>query len=97
MLDIGKEAWEQQLSPHRSVIEHVEQMQTWMVMVWPMFWPYMQKAQEPQLYKRGAQVREFEVCEKCMVPLSTIISSPDSMAIRSGRAEGFSQLKDKAA
>ena len=48
MLDVAKEAWEQQPSPQRSVVEHVEQMHHRMTQVWPLVREHMQQAQEQQ-------------------------------------------------
>ncbi|KAJ8353339.1 hypothetical protein SKAU_G00209060 [Synaphobranchus kaupii] len=36
LLDLAKEAWEQQPSPHRTLVEHVEEVQERMAMIWPM-------------------------------------------------------------
>ncbi len=36
IMDIAKEVWENQPSPHRSVLEHVEQMHQRLTQVWPM-------------------------------------------------------------
>uniref|UniRef100_A0A8C5CA19 Gypsy retrotransposon integrase-like protein 1 n=1 Tax=Gadus morhua TaxID=8049 RepID=A0A8C5CA19_GADMO len=35
LLDIARDAWESQPSPHRTIIEHVEQVRDRMVQVWP--------------------------------------------------------------
>ncbi|KAJ8349679.1 hypothetical protein SKAU_G00248090 [Synaphobranchus kaupii] len=36
LLDLAKEAWEQQPSPHRTLVEHVEEVQERMATIWPM-------------------------------------------------------------
>ncbi|KAF0045875.1 hypothetical protein F2P81_002404 [Scophthalmus maximus] len=46
MLDLAKEAWEKQPSPHRSVIEYVDQMQERMAKIWPLVREHMQLAQQ---------------------------------------------------
>ncbi|XP_071061873.1 uncharacterized protein [Pseudochaenichthys georgianus] len=73
LLDIAKEAWEEQPSPHRSLIEHVETMQTHMKDVWPMVREHMAQAQEAQrkVYNRGAQPREFLPGDKVLLLVPT--------------------------
>uniref|UniRef100_A0A8C1GXK8 Gypsy retrotransposon integrase-like protein 1 n=1 Tax=Cyprinus carpio TaxID=7962 RepID=A0A8C1GXK8_CYPCA len=73
MMDIAKEVWENQPSPHRSVVEHVEQMHQRMTQVWPIVREHMKRAQEAQarVYNRGAQLREFQPGEKVMVLVPT--------------------------
>ncbi|KAJ8352126.1 hypothetical protein SKAU_G00236020 [Synaphobranchus kaupii] len=36
LLDLAKEAWEQQPSPHRTMVEHVEEVNERMATIWPM-------------------------------------------------------------
>lgn len=45
MLDLAKEAWEQQLSPHQSVTEYVEEMRHYMARVWPLMREHMLQGQ----------------------------------------------------
>ena len=73
LLDIAKEAWEQQPSPHRSVVEYVEQMHSRMARVWPVVREHLRQAQQAQarVYNRGAQVREFRPGEKVLVLIPT--------------------------
>ena len=73
MLDLAKEAWEQQPTRHTTVINHVEQMHQRMRKVWPMVREHMQQAQAAQarLYDRGAQVREFQGGDKVMILVPT--------------------------
>ncbi|XP_075939166.1 uncharacterized protein LOC142940136 [Anarhichas minor] len=73
LLDIAKEAWEEQPSPHRSLVEHVEKMQAPMKDVWPMVRDHMAQAQEAQrrVYNRGAQPREFQPGDKVLVLIPT--------------------------
>ena len=73
MLDVAKEAWEQQPSPQRSVVEHVEQMHHRMTQVWPLVREHMRQAQAQQarVYNRGAQMREFKPGHKVMVLVPT--------------------------
>ncbi|XP_077962421.1 uncharacterized protein LOC144410313 isoform X1 [Gasterosteus aculeatus] len=69
LLDIAKEAWESQPSPHRTIIEHVDQMRTRMAQVWPVVREHLQQAQQAQarVYNRGAQVRAFQPGERVLV------------------------------
>ncbi|XP_072769033.1 neuromast-expressed gpi-anchored lymphocyte antigen 6, partial [Nerophis lumbriciformis] len=69
VLDIAKETWENQPSPHRSVIDHVAQLQARARKIWPMVREHMEKAQREQAktYNRGATLREFQVGEKVLV------------------------------
>ena len=73
LLDLAKEAWEQQPSPHRSVIEYVDQMQERMGKIWPLMQEHMQQAQRAQarVYNRTAQVREFRPGELVLVLIPT--------------------------
>ena len=73
LLDLARETWESQPSPHRSVLEHVEQLQARAQKVWPMVREHMEKAQRAQsrTYNRGATLRSFEVGEKVMVLVPT--------------------------
>ncbi|XP_072772650.1 uncharacterized protein [Nerophis lumbriciformis] len=69
VLDIAKETWENQPSPHRSVIDHVAQLQARARKLWPMVREHMEKAQRERAktYNRGATLREFQVGEKVLV------------------------------
>ena len=73
LLDVAKEAWESQPSPHRSVIDHIEKLQERARRVWPLVREHMEQAQRAQerTYNRGAQVREFKVGDKVLVLLPT--------------------------
>ena len=73
LLDLAKEAWESQPSPHRSVVDHVEQMKERMKKVWPLVRQHMEKAQAEQArtYNRGARIREFQPGEKVLVLIPT--------------------------
>ncbi|XP_061097667.1 uncharacterized protein LOC133128296 [Conger conger] len=57
LLDLAKEAWEQQPSRQRTLLEHVEAMDQRMAKIWPMVREHMQQAQKEQarLYNRTAQ------------------------------------------
>nr|XP_040058772.1 uncharacterized protein LOC120834693 isoform X2 [Gasterosteus aculeatus aculeatus] len=74
MLDLAKEAWEQQPSAHRSAIEYVDQMQDRMAKVWPLVREHMQQAQHAQarIYNRRAQLREFQPGEFVLVLIPTV-------------------------
>lgn len=66
ILDLAKESWEQRPSPHRTVIEHVEQMHDRMARVWPIVREHLQQAQQQQakIYNRGAKIRNFSARRK---------------------------------
>ena len=73
LLDIAKETWETQPSPHRSVVDHIEQLQARARTIWPLVREHMEKAQQAQsrVYNRGAALREFQVGEKVLVLVPT--------------------------
>ncbi|KAF0031948.1 hypothetical protein F2P81_016503 [Scophthalmus maximus] len=73
MLDLAKEAWEQQPSPHCSVIEYVDQMQERMAKIWQLVQEHIQQAQQAQAqaYKWNAQVRKFQPGEFVLVLIQT--------------------------
>ena len=73
LLDIAKETWESQPSPHRSVVDHVEQLQARARKIWPLVREHMQKAQQQQckVYNRGAVRREFLAGEKVLLLVPT--------------------------
>ncbi|KAL1257991.1 hypothetical protein QQF64_011235 [Cirrhinus molitorella] len=64
MLDLAKESWEQQPSPHCMIIQHVEQMHDRMASVWPVVREHMQQA---KVYSRGAKLSEFQPGENVLV------------------------------
>ena len=73
LLDLAKEAWEQQPSPHRSLVEHVEEVQERMAVLWPMVREHMAAAQAAQarVYNRGAQPRVFAPGDRVLVLVPT--------------------------
>ena len=73
LLDLAKETWENQPAPHRSVLNHVEQLQARARKIWPMVREHMQRAQMEQChtYNRGAVMREFQVGEWVLVLVPT--------------------------
>ncbi|KAJ8349857.1 hypothetical protein SKAU_G00249870 [Synaphobranchus kaupii] len=73
LLDLAKEAWEQQPSPHRTMVEHVEEVKKRMATIWPMVREHMAEAQTAQarVYNRGAQPREFAPGDKVLVLVPT--------------------------
>ncbi|KAJ8337704.1 hypothetical protein SKAU_G00366700 [Synaphobranchus kaupii] len=73
LLDLAKEAWEQQPSPHRTMVEHVEEVSERMATIWPMVREHMAEAQTAQarVYNRGAQPREFAPGDKVLVLVPT--------------------------
>ncbi|KAJ8346947.1 hypothetical protein SKAU_G00283480 [Synaphobranchus kaupii] len=73
LLDLAKEAWEQQPSPHRTMVEHVEEVRERMATIWPMVREHMAEAQTAQarVYNRGVQPREFAPGDKVLVLVPT--------------------------
>ena len=73
LLDMAKEAWEEQASPHGSLVEHVEEMQSCMKLLWPMVREHKSQAQEAQrpVYNRDAQPREFQPGDTVLVLVPT--------------------------
>ena len=73
LLDLAREAWESQPSPHRSVIDHIEQMQARAKRIWPLVREHMEQAQREQsrTYNRGAVCREFRVGDQVLVLVPT--------------------------
>ena len=55
------EVWESRPSPHRTMVEHVEQMRDRMAQVWPIVRDHLRQAQQAQarVYDSGAQLRIF--------------------------------------
>ncbi len=73
LLDVAKEAWEQQPSAHRSTIEHVRDMRQKIERVMPLVREHLVKAQEAQQrhYNRAAQPREFQPGDRVLVLVPT--------------------------
>ncbi|XP_073681655.1 uncharacterized protein [Garra rufa] len=74
LLDVAKEAWEQQQpARHRSVVEHVQQMREKIDRVMPLVREHLAKAQQAQQrhYGRTAQPREFQPGDRVMVLVPT--------------------------
>ncbi|KAJ8356682.1 hypothetical protein SKAU_G00194760 [Synaphobranchus kaupii] len=73
LLDLAKEAWEHQPSPHRTMVEHVEEVRERMATIWPMVREHIAEAQTAQarVYNRGAQPREFAPGDKVLVLVPT--------------------------
>ena len=73
MLDLARETWEQQPSPHRTLVEHVEEIQQRMTTLWPIVREHMAAAQQAQsrVYNRGAQPREFGPGDRVLVLVPT--------------------------
>ncbi|KAI2652407.1 Retrovirus-related Pol polyprotein from transposon 17.6 [Labeo rohita] len=61
LLDVAREAWEQQPAPHRTIIEHVKQMRERINRVMPLVREHLSQAQQAQQrhYNRAAQPWEF--------------------------------------
>ncbi|XP_066518865.1 uncharacterized protein [Hoplias malabaricus] len=73
LLDVVREAWEQQPSPYRSIIEYVQEMQQRVDAVAPIVQEHMEEAQRAQqcIYNRPAQPREFQVGDRVLVLVPT--------------------------
>ncbi|KAL1251468.1 hypothetical protein QQF64_019264 [Cirrhinus molitorella] len=73
LLDVAKEGWEQQPTPHRTVVEHVKQMRDRLDRVMPLVREHLTKAQQAQQrqYNRAAQPREFQHGDRVMVLVPT--------------------------
>ncbi|KAI2658608.1 Retrovirus-related Pol polyprotein [Labeo rohita] len=69
LLNVAKEAWEQQPARHHSVVEHVQQMREKIDRVMPLVREHLVKAQRSQQrhYDRAAQPREFQPGDRVMV------------------------------
>jgi transposase InsO family protein len=52
LLDLAKEAWESQPSPHRTTLDHVEQVRDRMAWVWPIVRGHLRQAQQAQGRRR---------------------------------------------
>ena len=73
ILDLAKEAWKSQPSPHRTMLDHVEQIRDRMAQVWPIVRDHLQQAQQAQawVYNRGAQLRTFHPGDLVLVLVPT--------------------------
>ena len=73
LLDIARDAWESRPSPHRTVIEHVEQVRGRMAQIWPLVREHLGRAQQAQarVYNRGAQLRTFNPGDQVLVLVPT--------------------------
>ena len=73
ILDLAKEAWESQTSPHRTLVDHVKQVRERMAQVWPIVPEHHQKAQQAQArtYNCGAQLCLFRPGERVLVLIPT--------------------------
>ncbi len=73
LLDVAKEAWEQQPATHRSTIEHVREMRERIDRVMPLVREHLAAAQEAQRrhYDRAAQPREFQPGDYVLVLVPT--------------------------
>ena len=69
----AKEAWESRPSPHRTLVDHVEQVRDRMAQVWPIVRDHLRQAQQAQarVYNRGAQLRLFRPGDLVMVLIPT--------------------------
>ena len=69
LLDLAKEAWESRPSPHRTLVDHVEQVRERMAQVWPIVREHLHQAQQAQArtYNREAQLHLFQPGEWILV------------------------------
>uniref|UniRef100_A0A803J7L8 Gypsy retrotransposon integrase-like protein 1 n=1 Tax=Xenopus tropicalis TaxID=8364 RepID=A0A803J7L8_XENTR len=76
LLDIAKETWEGEVTPHRSVIEHVSQMQDRIASVMPFVKEHLAQAQAAQqrIYNRNAKIRVFSPGDRVLVLVPTVES-----------------------
>uniref|UniRef100_A0A8C5PW96 Gypsy retrotransposon integrase-like protein 1 n=1 Tax=Leptobrachium leishanense TaxID=445787 RepID=A0A8C5PW96_9ANUR len=76
LLDLVKETWESESSPHKSLIEHISQMRERISKVMPLVQEHLQKAQEAQkrVYNRSAKLRQFQVGDRVAVLIPTVES-----------------------
>ncbi|XP_073789446.1 protein NYNRIN-like [Danio rerio] len=76
LLDVARQAWEQEPAPQRSVIEHVRDMRGRIEKVMPIVKQHLTEAQRAQqrLYNRPAQPREFHPGDKVMILIPTTTS-----------------------
>uniref|UniRef100_A0A9J8C7I0 Gypsy retrotransposon integrase-like protein 1 n=1 Tax=Cyprinus carpio carpio TaxID=630221 RepID=A0A9J8C7I0_CYPCA len=72
LLDVAREAWEQQPAVHRTTVEHVREMRERIDRVMPIVREHLVKAQQAQQrhYNRAAQPREFQRGDHVLVPMA---------------------------
>nr|XP_055032771.1 uncharacterized protein LOC129421341 [Misgurnus anguillicaudatus] len=73
LLDVAREAWEQQPAVHRTMVEHVRDMRERIDRVMPIVREHLAKAQQAQQrhYNRAAQPREFQRGDHVLVLVPT--------------------------
>uniref|UniRef100_A0A9J7YCJ2 Gypsy retrotransposon integrase-like protein 1 n=1 Tax=Cyprinus carpio carpio TaxID=630221 RepID=A0A9J7YCJ2_CYPCA len=73
LLDVAREAWEQQPAVHRTTIEHVREMRERIDRVMPIVREHLVKPQQAQQrhYNRAAQPREFQRGDHVLVLVPT--------------------------
>ncbi|KAG8538400.1 hypothetical protein GDO81_022717, partial [Engystomops pustulosus] len=76
LLDIAKETWEQEPTPHKSVIDHISDMQDRVAAVMPIVKEHMEEAQitQSRVYNRSAKVRTFNPGDRVLVLVPTVES-----------------------
>ncbi|XP_063044707.1 uncharacterized protein LOC134438913 [Engraulis encrasicolus] len=74
LLDIAKEAWEEQPCRQRTLIEHVGAMKERMKVIYPIVREHMEAAQRQQqaAYNRPSQPREFKPGDRVLVLVPTV-------------------------
>ena len=73
LLDLAKDAWESQPSPHRTLVDHVKQVRDRLAQVWPIARWHLQQALQAQawVYNRVAQLCIFQPGELVLVLIPT--------------------------
>ncbi|XP_053537837.1 uncharacterized protein LOC108266115 [Ictalurus punctatus] len=88
LLDVAREAWEEQPSPFCSVINFVQEMQEKIDRVAPIVQEHMRAAQEEQkrVYNRTAQPEEFQPGDRVLllVPNSTYTDHNEGVLVQQG-------------
>uniref|UniRef100_A0A8C5Q151 ribonuclease H n=1 Tax=Leptobrachium leishanense TaxID=445787 RepID=A0A8C5Q151_9ANUR len=76
LLDIAKETWEGEKTPHKSIIEHISQMQDRITVVMPIVKEHLAQSQAAQqrIYNRDARVRIFSPGDRVLVLVPTVES-----------------------
>uniref|UniRef100_A0A8C5PIZ8 Integrase catalytic domain-containing protein n=1 Tax=Leptobrachium leishanense TaxID=445787 RepID=A0A8C5PIZ8_9ANUR len=76
LLDIAKETWEGEKTPHKSIIEHISQMQDRITVVMPIVKEHLAQSQAAQqrIYNRDARVCIFSPGDRVLVLVPTVES-----------------------
>ncbi|XP_056612851.1 protein NYNRIN-like [Triplophysa dalaica] len=76
LLDVARDAWDHQPAPHRSMVEHIQQMRSRIDRVMPLVKQHLVEAQRAQQrgYDRPTQPREFQPGDRVLVLTPTATS-----------------------